>query len=85
MFMIVRFVQKPQRALDIGCGVGRASFELARLFTEVVGIDYCKSFVDTCDVLRDKGHLGYTVTRQGDIVNELHATVDPTIVSQIGS
>ena len=28
-----------ERALDIGCATGRASFELARAFAEVVGIE----------------------------------------------
>src|SRR6476469_4480387 len=28
------------RALDLGCAVGRASFELARDHQEVIGIDY---------------------------------------------
>jgi 2-polyprenyl-3-methyl-5-hydroxy-6-metoxy-1,4-benzoquinol methylase len=34
-----------QRALDIGCAVGRSSFELARNFKEVVGIDFSHRFV----------------------------------------
>jgi SAM-dependent methyltransferase len=28
------------RALDLGCAVGRASFELSKGFSEVVGIDF---------------------------------------------
>jgi len=74
---------KPQRALDIGCGVGRATFELARVFDEVVGIDYSKSFIDTCCLLRDKGRLGYTALRHGDLVSDLVAVIDSTIVSKI--
>lgn len=33
-------------ALDIGCAVGGATFELARAFTHVLGIDYSHAFVD---------------------------------------
>jgi len=73
-------LDKPQRALDIGCGVGRATFELARMFNEVVGIDYSKSFIETCNVLCCKGRLGYTALQQGEIVKELIAVVDSTIV-----
>jgi len=62
--------------------VGRATFELARLFDEVVGIDYSKSFIETCCLLRDKGQLGYTALRQGDIVSEHVALIDSTIVSK---
>jgi hypothetical protein len=31
------------RALDLGCAVGRSSFELARSFGEVVGVDLSKT------------------------------------------
>jgi SAM-dependent methyltransferase len=34
-----------RRALDLGCGVGRFSFELGLIAEEVVGIDYSKSFI----------------------------------------
>jgi len=57
------------------------TFELARVYDEVVGIDYSKSFIDTCCVLRDKGRLRYNVLRQGDITSELVAVVDSTIVN----
>ncbi len=33
------------RALDLGCAVGRGSFELGRHFKEVVGIDFSERFV----------------------------------------
>jgi SAM-dependent methyltransferase len=34
------------RALDIGCAVGGASFELARGFGEVLGVDLSRAFID---------------------------------------
>lgn len=68
--------------MDIGCGVGRASFELAWVFDEVIAIDYNKSFIDTCTVLRDNGQLGYTAVRHGDIFTEHVAVIDPAIVSR---
>jgi len=76
--------QRPQRALDVGCGVGRATFELARVYDEVVGIDYRKSFINTCLVLRDNGRLGYTAQRHGEIATDLVAVVDSTIVNNRG-
>jgi len=33
-----------KRALDVGCAVGRATFELARSFDETVGIDLSARF-----------------------------------------
>ncbi len=35
------------RALDVGCAVGRSSFELSRHASEVLGIDFSQSFVQT--------------------------------------
>ncbi|MEM6280303.1 MAG: methyltransferase domain-containing protein, partial [Verrucomicrobiota bacterium] len=34
------------RALDIGCAVGRSSFELSKVAREVIGIDFSTSFVE---------------------------------------
>lgn len=53
------------RALDLGCAVGRSSFELARLCTEVVGIDYSASFVCAAASLADGGGLSYRRTEEG--------------------
>ena len=38
-------LQKRARALDLGCAVGRSSFELGRHFDEVVGIDFSGRFI----------------------------------------
>lgn len=40
------------RALDVGCAVGRSTFELARHAHEVVGIDFSKSFIESAERLR---------------------------------
>ena len=37
-------------ALDVGCAVGGAAFELARVFDNVLGIDYSQAFVDAAKV-----------------------------------
>lgn len=34
------------RALDLGCAVGRSSFEISKVAKEVIGIDFSQSFVD---------------------------------------
>lgn len=35
-----------ERALDVGCAVGRSTFELASLADEVIGIDYSEAFTE---------------------------------------
>jgi hypothetical protein len=51
------------------------------MFEEVIGVDWSKSFVDVCNVLRDKGKLGFSVLKQGAINKDHVAIVDPDIVS----
>ena len=40
----------PTIAMDLGCAVGGASFELARSFDSVLGIDYSHAFVEAAQV-----------------------------------
>src|SRR5260370_40221986 len=40
------------RGLELGCAVGRASFELARRCTEVVGLDHSDRFITIANHLR---------------------------------
>lgn len=67
------------RALDIGCAVGRASFELAREFAEVVGVDLSASFIDAARALQRDGALDYFLREEGDLGQPRRATVDPAI------
>lgn len=56
------------RALDIGCAVGRTSFELARHFRHVDGIDFSNAFVNKCqEVARDK-RVRYARPEEGELV-----------------
>ena len=55
----------PARALDVGCAVGRSSFELARHCHEVVGIDFSRQFVAAASVLQRDGQLAYSRLEEG--------------------
>ncbi|TDH67838.1 hypothetical protein CCR75_001958 [Bremia lactucae] len=55
------------RALDIGCAVGRATFELSKYYDEVMGIDYSYHFVDAANQMKEKGSMEYEAHIQGDI------------------
>lgn len=68
------------RALDLGCAVGRAAFELARHCREVVGIDYSHSFVAAAERLRREGSVSVPVIEEGALTREAVLTrpdVDP--------
>lgn len=57
-----------QRALDIGCATGRASFELARHFQHVDGVDYSARFIDVALSLASQDSFRYAVPLEGDLV-----------------
>lgn len=61
------------RALDLGCAVGRSSFELAKICRSVVGIDFSHRFIDAAQTLRDTGALDYMRTDEGELVTPLVA------------
>ncbi|WP_158782471.1 5-histidylcysteine sulfoxide synthase [Pantoea sp. BAV 3049] len=63
-----RITDKRGRALDIGCATGRASFELARHFKEVVGMDYSARFIDVALQLTSGEDFRYVTQEEGDLV-----------------
>lgn len=66
-------------ALDVGCAVGRSTFELARLANRVIGIDYSQSFIDEATKLVETGEQLSTFVLEGDISSNFVARVDPVI------
>jgi 5-histidylcysteine sulfoxide synthase/putative 4-mercaptohistidine N1-methyltranferase len=59
---------KPRKkAFDIGCAIGRSSFELARGFDEVIGVDFSARFIQEAEVLKQNGVLRYTVPTEGEL------------------
>jgi putative 4-mercaptohistidine N1-methyltranferase len=65
------------RALDLGCAVGRSSFELARTHREVIGIDFSHAFIAAARHLAEKGPLPYTYTEEGTLTRE--ALAEPPV------
>jgi putative 4-mercaptohistidine N1-methyltranferase len=57
------------RALDLGCAVGRASFELARHFQSVTGLDYSARFIGIATEIKARGIIRYVLPEEGDIVS----------------
>ena len=57
-----------RKALDIGCASGRATFELARHFDQVIGIDFSARFINQGVQLAGQGVLRYTLTDEGELV-----------------
>lgn len=59
--------QKASRGLDIGCAVGRSSFELSKICDQVVGIDYSASFIEAANEMRLNGSISYRIKESGQV------------------
>ncbi|HHH20265.1 MAG TPA: 5-histidylcysteine sulfoxide synthase, partial [Campylobacterales bacterium] len=65
---IERMGDRPKgRALDIGCAIGRSTFELAKAFDEVVGIDFSTRFIRHATTLQEGGTVHYAMPIEGEI------------------
>lgn len=58
-----------KKALDLGCSVGRASFELARHFDKVTGIDFSARLINLGTQMAEQGVVRYTITDEGELVH----------------
>jgi len=67
------------KALDLGCGVGKSTFELARYCKQVTGLEFSKSFVDICNTLKETGQFNYEYKIQSENYQEATAVIDPQI------
>jgi len=63
-------------ALDLGCAVGRASFELARGFERVTGIDFSTRFFRLAARMQEEGYLRYALPEEGEIVSYHELNLD---------
>lgn len=66
-------------ALDLGCAVGRSSFELARDFSQVVALDYSDAFIDAANEIKRDSELDYQRWETGKYRTRLTASVDEAI------
>ncbi|MGM0624089.1 MAG: putative 4-mercaptohistidine N1-methyltransferase, partial [Campylobacterota bacterium] len=55
------------KALDIGCALGRGTFELAKSFEKVVGVDYTARFIQNAQKMKDDKRLNFWVKDEGEI------------------
>ena len=61
--------QPAKRALDIGCAVGRASFELAKHFDHVTGIDFSARLINLGVQLAEQGVIRYSIADEGELLH----------------
>ncbi|HUH43122.1 MAG TPA: 5-histidylcysteine sulfoxide synthase [Sulfurimonas sp.] len=70
-----KFVKNKTKALDLGCATGRATFELARSFDEVDGIDFSARFISVGVKLKNDGYIAYRVKTEGDLTKDKKVSI----------
>ena len=74
--IIKKYASNFDSALDLGSAVGGASFQMAKIFENVVGIDYSPEFIKAAEALRSNGELQYQAQISGNQLKKLIAKVD---------
>ena len=63
------------KAFDLGCASGRSTFELARHFDHVTGVDFSARFIGQGVQLAQQGILRYTLADEGELVSYKERTL----------
>jgi 5-histidylcysteine sulfoxide synthase/putative 4-mercaptohistidine N1-methyltranferase len=58
---------KLDKAFDLGCAVGRSSFELATKFKHVDALDFSARFIRNAQSLVEHGNVRYLITDEGEL------------------
>jgi len=64
-------------ALDLGCATGRASFELAKQYDAVTGIDFSARFIQVAVKMHEKGCLEYLLSDEGELKVKKEVCFEP--------
>lgn len=73
------FFGEPVRALDLGCAVGRSTFELARYAGEAVGIDLSQGFIDAARTMQRDGEISFSRLEEGAVTTPVRRGLAPGI------
>jgi putative 4-mercaptohistidine N1-methyltranferase len=68
-----------ERALDLGCAVGRSTFELARIARTVIGIDLSHRFIATARQIQQTGRIAIRRIEEGEISTAIQRTLPKEI------
>ncbi len=68
--------RRHERAMDLGCAVGRTTFELARMFDSVTGVDFSARFIRVGVELKERGYVRYVIPEEGELLSYREASLD---------
>jgi len=73
---VATLAEKPKKsALDLGCAVGRASFELARSFESVTAVDLSSRFIAIARRFQKTGKLCYQRLEEGVLISDCEVSL----------
>lgn len=74
------------KSLDIGCAVGGASFELAKVYDHVDAFDFSSSFVNAAKRMQSNSeNVYFRIPMEADIFQEVKATFDSSITESVAA
>lgn len=76
--------REKRKALDLGCAVGRTTFELGRLFEQVVGVDLSRRFVEAAHSLRQNGEIDYFRRDEGELGTRITVSLEAHGLARAG-
>jgi 5-histidylcysteine sulfoxide synthase/putative 4-mercaptohistidine N1-methyltranferase len=74
-----------RRCLDIGCSVGRSTFEFARHFAQVDGVDFSARFIQSGVRLQEGGEVHYEIPTEGELTTTRSVSLERLGLGEPGS
>ncbi|WP_373034876.1 5-histidylcysteine sulfoxide synthase [Sulfurimonas sp.] len=71
-----KYALNKTKALDLGCATGRATYELAKEFDEVEGIDFSVRFVQVGANLKETGEIKFRLPEEGSLFRTKSVTIE---------
>lgn len=62
-------LKNKDKALDLGCALGRSTLELSLDFNKTIGIDFSIRFIDRAKTILENGTLRYGICSEGEILD----------------
>lgn len=77
------FALNTTKALDLGCATGRGSFELAKTFDLVEGVDFSARFISVATRLKEQGYIAYHSKEEGELYSLKKVTLEALGYSEL--
>ena len=71
-----QYTTNTTKALDLGCATGRATYELAKTFDEVEGIDFSVRFVQVGTKLKENGSILFQSPDEAELFTNKKVTIE---------